>query len=527
MAGRDKSTGGEKGAAKTPKGVARPDGGQPLRNPGGKLGQILVDEGVITEPQLQEALQLRDEQGGFLGQALCELEFIDQGTLTSFLVKQCKIPHLNLLEYELSDKAREYFPEALCAKHRVLPIDKIGKMLTLAMVNPLDIEALAEIRKAYPALRIKPILCDWGDFEAVFAKMFRKLDDWDEQTEEDSTSFGLRELPETAEEEGPETEPDVAAPKPEPISIEEKLELLTDAVAQMAKGSGPEGERGADVAPSEDAGIALDAQEMGGGREGAAESSSDARIQAALKSGAPLRGFSFDTFLSGEKNEFTCTMLKAVGEDPGGNYNPLYIWGGVGLGKTHLLNALGNRIVKNHPEKRVGYISSTRFACQVVEAHASGTIGSVYEAYSRWDVLLVDDIQFLAGRDEPQEAFYPIFDAMVESGRQIVVSGDMPPEHIKSLNRNILSRLSGGIVAHLTPPSYETRMAILRGQLGVTGARVPEEVLALVAMRLPDDVRKLTGTLRKIVAFAELKGEDISCEAAGELLKELGIVEVA
>ena len=520
------SSSGEKGTPNNSGDPAQADSGKPLRNPGGKLGEILVAEGVITEPQLSEALRLRDEQKGFLGKALCQLKFIDQATLTSFLVKQCKIPHLNLLEYELSDKVGECFPEALCARHRVLPIDMIGKMLTLAMVNPLDVEALAEIRRAYPELRIKPILCDWDHFDLAFKKMFRKGEAWDEEAVADSASFGLRELPDTPEDQEPVVEPEETPPEEDLKSVDEKLDLLADAVAQMAGMSESEAEPEA-AAPAEGVGTGLDAHELQAGGAGGTVGGSDAHIQEALKSGAPLCGFSFDTFFACKTNEFTFSMLKAVGDDPGGRYNPLYVWGGVGLGKTHLLNALGNRILKTHAGKRVGYISSTRFASQVKEAHAAGTIGAVYEAYSRWDVLLVDDIHFLEGRAEPQEAFYPIFDVMVESGRQIVVSGDRPPDLIKSLNSNVLSRISGGIVAQLTPPDYETRMAILRGQLGLTDARVPDEVLALVAMRLPDDVRKLTGTLRKIVAFAELKGEDISCEAAGELLKELGIVDVA
>lgn len=520
MARDTTSSSGEKGGTHS-------ETSKPLRNPGGKLGEILVSEGVITKLQLQEALRLRDEQRGFLGQALCELKFIDQNTLISFLVKQCKIPHLNLLDYELSDQAKGCLPEALCAEYRVLPIDTIGNMLTLAMVNPLDVEALADIRKSYPELRIKPILCDWNHYEAVFQKMFRKPETWDNVLSQDLVSFGLRELP--AETPAAPLEPDHKDEdaEPESGSVGEKLGELAASVAQMTAESGPEAGSESEGAPEENKGMGLDAHELSAASAGASTASNDTSVREALKSGAPLCGFSFDTFFTGESNEFTCSMLNAIAEDPGTRYNPLYVWGGVGLGKTHLINALGNRIVKTHPGKRVGYISSTRFGSQVKEAHATGSIGSLYEAYSRWDVLLVDDIQFLEGRMEPQEAFYPIFDVMVESARQIVVSGDKPPELLKYLNNNILSRISGGIVAHLTPPDYETRIAILRAQLGATGARVPEEVLALVAMRLPDDVRKLTGTLRKIVAFAELKGEDISCQAAGELLKELGIADIA
>jgi chromosomal replication initiator protein len=253
----------------------------------------------------------------------------------------------------------------------------------------------------------------------------------------------------------------------------------------------------------------------------------DERVLAALSSERLLDWFTFDTFFAGKLNAFTYRLCEAVATQPGGEYNPFFLYGDVGLGKTHLINAVGNAILARDPDQRIGYVSSSRFATRLVEAIRDQATDAFRANYCHWEVLILDDIQFLGGRVEAQEEFFHIFNVLQQEGRQVIIAGDKPPDRLGLLEQRLISRFAGGLVAPLRPPEWETRLAILQHHVAESGVPVDEEILSLIAMRVPNDVRKMIGALRKVTAFAALTEEPLTCELANEILSHLGIEEAA
>jgi chromosomal replication initiator protein DnaA len=793
--------------------------GTPETDPAKRLGEILIEEGLLNAAQLAEALSKQEQEGGFIGEVLVRLGFVKQNAIVSCLVKQCKIPHLNLLDYEVTKEVLKVIPQELCIKHNLLPIDKLGRILTIAMVNPFDTHALEEIRAVCPELRIKPILCDWDHFHTVMGRIYTGSEQ-SSSKEASAESFGLRpELPKSKQPQSvpaaPETraamaatvnslledaanntsKPSVntgrgnsaedakqlsavvresvggaiqevmatlmegskpsdpkgaaasgyggdemarlvrkemdatlgpaltelremarsAAPTSTPEEIAETIrqsvgfsmqEVLAQVVTQL-KASPPESGHGEPLDISslnemvrstvrdvireseEEAAAAranermveerglrdidelvkssvreamhgieetltaqanrrdpeersldemvrtsvreamhgieetlaaqtirrdpeernldemvktsvrealhgietaltaqvnnrekeehdLDEMVKASVREALRESEeaavsrmnrreleerdaerlrkqkhssvtsfssalkqaaiqgnpddrleADERVMSALKSDRLIPGFTFDVFCVGKSNAFTYKLCRAVSEKPGGEYNPFFIYGDVGLGKTHIINAMGNAVLSANPESRVGYVSSSRFASRMSEAAREDALDAFRSNYCHWDVLILDDIQFLGGRVEAQEEFFHIFNVLQQEERQIIIAGDKPPDRLGMLEQRLISRFAGGIVVNLRPPEWETRMAILRNNVKRSGAAINDEVVSLIAMRVPNDVRKMIGALKKIIAYAELANEPISCETANEILVHLGIEEAA
>jgi chromosomal replication initiator protein DnaA len=700
-----------------------------------ELGEMLVEAGLIDAGQFGEALAKAEGDGIFIGQVLVESGSVDRKQLTSFIVKECRIPHLSLVDYEINQDLLELIPKDACLQHRVLPIDKLGRILTLAMVNPLDADALAEMRALCPQLKVKPILCDWEDYDQVATRLFASSKGGG--SEISMSSFGLTEsTAETGEPSAETPKPSatvgapvaatdaVTAPPPSrdapapsgdwgalaaalrdglressqetvaalkaalaerpaahashsgptlesaivaieasvtqalkdsfsglteelramrqvPVSTGETgggapapvmqgpsaaelaeamresmkgvmdeamrplLDRLGDPTPAPAGGADPQaqGDGGADSAAllagvqetlreqltelantmrqasaGDDApvqgleGVANEIRESaeavmeavraavsvqkdsvealssdfaskvkrfntvqpfrGAGGDKALEDALDAvvipedeRVRQALDASAPLAGFSFDSFMVSKENAFTVNVAQQIAAEPGGEHNPFFVFGPVGIGKTHLINAVGNAIQQADESRRVGYASAGRFAGKALEALHEHAAAAFREAYCHWDVLILDDIQFLGGHVEAQEEFFHIFNALQQEGRQIIIAADQAPDQLGQLERRLVSRFAGGMVTPLDPPDYETRVSILK-QLAQQGkAKVPEDVLAVVATRVPRDVRKMVGAMRKIIAFTGLVGQDVSCETAYEILNKMGVAE--
>ncbi|HOK08774.1 MAG TPA: DnaA/Hda family protein [Candidatus Hydrogenedens sp.] len=250
---------------------------------------------------------------------------------------------------------------------------------------------------------------------------------------------------------------------------------------------------------------------------------SDKEVWKALESEQPLETLTFDNFFPGTVNAFTFKLSKAVAENPGTEYNPFFLYGNVGIGKTHLISAIGNEILKKHPKMRVGYVSASHFSRRLAEALKEGALDLFRENYCHWDVLILDDIQFMGGKVEAQEEFFHVFNVLHQSKRQIIIASDKAPDRLGLLEQRLVSRFASGIVAELKSPEWETRMQILHNQVKMADVKVPEEVLSLIAMRVPNDIRKMMGSLKKIIAFAKLVGQNITCEMADEILSHLGI----
>lgn len=231
--------------------------------------------------------------------------------------------------------------------------------------------------------------------------------------------------------------------------------------------------------------------------------------------------YTFDTFVVGNSNKFAHAASLAVAETPGRTYNPLFIYGGVGLGKTHLMHAIGHYIKKNIQNIKIAYVTSEKFTNELIDSIKDKETVSFRNKYRKIDVLLIDDIQFLAGKERTQEEFFHTFNTLYESNKQIIISSDRPPKNIPTLEDRLRSRFEWGLITDIQPPDYETRVAILRKKAQLERLEVPDETIYYIADKIQSNIRKLEGALNKVIAYASLNNITVSREIAEQVLKDI------
>lgn len=237
-------------------------------------------------------------------------------------------------------------------------------------------------------------------------------------------------------------------------------------------------------------------------------------------SASPLNPrYTFKTFVRGASNNLASAAAIAVGEQPAKAYNPLFIYGGVGLGKTHLMHAIGNKILEKNPDANIAYMSAERFTNEMIDSISDAKMNRFRKSYRTVDVLLVDDIQFLANKERTQEEFFHTFNELHGANAQIVISSDRTPRQIPTLEDRLRSRFEWGMIADIQPPDFETRVAILRKKAEQCHCKLPNEVSHLLAERVPSNIRELEGALTRLMAFASLQQAPISVDLATEALK--------
>ncbi|MGC8989076.1 MAG: chromosomal replication initiator protein DnaA [Verrucomicrobiia bacterium] len=229
----------------------------------------------------------------------------------------------------------------------------------------------------------------------------------------------------------------------------------------------------------------------------------------------------FETFVVGDNNSFAHGAALAVAQAPGKAYSPLFVYGGTGLGKTHLLHAIGQYVVEHRKRSRVVYLTSERFTNEYIDAIQSNQLARFRRKYRQVDVLLIDDVQFLANKERIQEEFFHTFNALHEARKQIVLTCDRPAGEIQNLEHRLVSRFEWGLVTDLRPPEFETRVAILRRKEQALGVRLPEEVVDLIATRIRSNVRRLEGAFIRVASYASLTGNPVTIQRAEELLHEV------
>jgi len=230
--------------------------------------------------------------------------------------------------------------------------------------------------------------------------------------------------------------------------------------------------------------------------------------------------YTFDTFIVGPSNQFAHAACRAVAEAPSRSYNPLFIYGGVGLGKTHLMHAVGRYVLQHDPALKLTYISSERFMNEMINAIRYERILDFRETYRSVDILLVDDIQFLAGKESTQTEFFHTFNALYDAQKQIVLSSDRPPHEIPQLEERLRSRFEWGLIADIQPPDLETKAAILKRKAEAEGVPLPDDVAMFIAGRIKSNIRELEGSLIRLIAYASLTGRDISLDLTQEVLRD-------
>ncbi len=231
--------------------------------------------------------------------------------------------------------------------------------------------------------------------------------------------------------------------------------------------------------------------------------------------------YTFDTFVIGSGNRFAHAASLAVAEAPAKAYNPLFLYGGVGLGKTHLMHAIGHYILEHNPRTKVLYISSEKFTNEFINAIRDNRGESFRNKYRNIDILLIDDIQFLAGKEQTQEEFFHTFNALHEERKQIIISSDRPPKEIPTLEERLRSRFEWGLITDIQPPDLETRIAILRKKAKSEKLDIPNEAMMYIANQIDTNIRELEGALIRVVAYSSLINEDITTHLAAEALKDI------
>jgi chromosomal replication initiator protein len=243
--------------------------------------------------------------------------------------------------------------------------------------------------------------------------------------------------------------------------------------------------------------------------------------QSELKENGFNPKYTFDTFVVGNSNRFAHAASLAVAEAPAKAYNPLFIYGDVGLGKTHLMQAIAHFILKNNPDYKVVYVSSETFTNELINSIKDDSTVDFRDKYRNIDILLVDDIQFLAGKERTQEEFFHTFNTLHESNRQLIISSDRPPKEIPTLEERLRSRFEWGLITDIQKPDLETRIAILRKKADIENLTIPNEVVIYIANKIQSNIRELEGALVKVIAYSSLVDREIDIDLAREALKDL------
>ena len=244
-------------------------------------------------------------------------------------------------------------------------------------------------------------------------------------------------------------------------------------------------------------------------------------LDAATRESILNKKYTFDTFVIGSSNNFAHAAARAVAQNPSSAYNPLFIYGGVGLGKTHLMHAVGNEVYQNNPTANIVYVTSETFTFELIESIGHNTQTKFRNKYRNADVLMVDDIQFIAGKTSTQEEFFNTFNALHTAGKQIILSSDKPPKEIDTLEERLRSRFEGGLITDIQPPDLETRIAILKQKAAYENIHIDENVLMFIAEKINSNIRQLEGSMTRVIAYAKFAKRNIDIALADIVLKDM------
>ncbi|KKB64379.1 chromosomal replication initiation protein [Robbsia andropogonis] len=289
--------------------------------------------------------------------------------------------------------------------------------------------------------------------------------------------------------------------------------------------SSPPGERGAESADADPDAPSLDAAEAAAARRNWRAPAAGGEASPQVDRSKLNNALTFETFVTGKANQLARAAAIQVADNPGISYNPLFLYGGVGLGKTHLIHAIGNQMLVDNPGARIRYIHAEQYVSDVVKAYQRKAFDEFKRYYHSLDLLLIDDIQFFSGKSRTQEEFFYAFEALVANRAQVIITSDTYPKEISGIDDRLISRFDSGLTVAIEPPELEMRVAILMRKAQTEGATVSEDVAFFVAKHLRSNVRELEGALRKILAYSKFHGREITIELTKEALKDLLTVQ--
>ncbi|AQQ66214.1 chromosomal replication initiation protein DnaA [Microbulbifer agarilyticus] len=308
------------------------------------------------------------------------------------------------------------------------------------------------------------------------------------------------------------------SPAPAPLPINRSLPGMDSHENLAAEAAGADALSAAERLPAD----LHNPESVSSGLPAGAGGQRKVEVEGAIKHGSALnRGFTFASFVEGKSNQLGLAAAQQIADNPGGAYNPLFIYGGVGLGKTHLMHAVGNALVERNPNAKVVYLHSERFVADMVKALQLNAISDFKRYYRSVDALLIDDIQFFAGKERSQEEFFHTFNALLEGGQQIILTCDRYPKEIDGLEERLKSRFGWGLTVAVEPPELETRVAILMKKAEQVGVELPPDSAFFIAQRIRSNVRELEGALRRVIANAQFTGRAIDDILVREALKDL------
>ena len=513
-----------------------------------RLGELLIEQGLINAAMLEESLSFLTNENRPLGKILLELGYVTNEDLNSVLAKQFGSLYLNPKTFQMRNtEILTVIPKEIARQYVCFPYDKLNDELTMVMDDPFNTEAISELSKITNMV-IRPVYAKRSAILEVLDKLYGPseiptLNAVDEPMTamltpeyniepapqlEDSLSSIFSDL--NLDDNPISHEIDFSSFSSLPLSNQLVDDISTDSSLVSEPIDGDQDlldnipEPSPDSKDQDDAEPALSEELTETKRPWATvmpkQPATDLQDGTTSKKDQklPMQYLTFENFVVAPSNQLAWAAAQNVVSQPGIGFNPLFIYGGVGLGKTHLGNAIGNALMRRYPKAKVCYITIDTFVRELIDAVEHGNLKTFRARYRNLDTLIIDDVQFLSGQEQTQEEFFYVFEQLYRTNGQMVITSDRLPRQIDKLEDRLRSRFEGGLTVDIQPPDLETRIAIFRKKVIARGLEVDDEIARLVASRLPSNIRELEGLANRLFAQSQLMHEPISFEMVKQIL---------
>jgi chromosomal replication initiator protein len=496
-----------------------------------QLGELLIEQRFITQSMLDQALALQQQRHLPLGKILLQLGYVTEDDLNVVLAKQFGSIYINPRGFVLRDTSLlNLIPEETARKLACFPIEQNGEQLTLAMADPWNTEAIHDLTEL-THLTVQPIFSRKEWISQIIDKYYKTIKKEiippeipilqpesekpisvltpEVQSEQPLVQTGLPS-------ESSVTEPTGKTLKQETQLLPEQKELIPESTKSFRT-------RNQEQIPGDKSipQIKPKPQFLPNGASAAELVVPEQRLKKTTLLSQPMPELTFEYFVVGTCNQLAWAAAKNVAETTGSAYNPLFIYGGSGLGKTHLANAIGNLMLQHQPEAVIACVPCNRFIEELINAIANGKINEFHSRYWNLQLLLIDDIQFLAGQERTQVELFQTFEELHYRKAQIVLTSDRLPKDIPQLEDRLRSRFEGGLIVDVQIPDLETRAAILRRKAALHKIELSDDITNLVATFISTNVRELEGVLNKINAITQLTGHPVTLQVVQNIISEL------